>query len=123
MVQVYSGAVISGDEFRPGVKFIGGQFYESDAKGEPTSEGRSTWVMSLGRDSEPKNLTELQGRGRLKRLALIFPRKTDQTAAQGNCNCLGTVGGSEFGEDIVDMKLDRSFADGEVLGDLFIRLS
>lgn len=65
VVQVYSGAVISGDEFRPGVKFIGGQFYESDAKGEPTSDGRYAWVMSIGRDSEPKDLTELQGRWQL----------------------------------------------------------
>ena len=73
VVQVYSGRIGHEDEFRPGVTFIGGQFYESDANGEPTSDGRYTWVMSLGRDSEPKNLTELQGRWRLESSFLGHP--------------------------------------------------
>ena len=109
VVQVYSGTVSHDDEFRPGVSFIGGQFYESDAKGEPTSDGRYTWVMSLGRDSEPKNLTELQGHWRLESSFLGHP---------ADAELLGKTTGLDQKGTVVEVRGKELLRDGKLVATL-----
>lgn len=65
VVQVYSGTITQNDAFRPDVSFASGQFYESDDAGQPLSATRYTWVATIGLDSQPKNLKELQGTWRV----------------------------------------------------------
>ena len=60
---------------------------------------------------------------KISRVQLANLTQVDQPALEGGGGCLGTVRDAELTENVIDMTLDRGFADAQAGADFFIALA